>query len=78
MRQDLSHYTGDQLTQTWRVSFGEAGYFIEERLGEHPAFTIKRGPVPTIELAYDLVQERTKVIQESVARMILRETERTR
>lgn len=70
MRNDLSTYTGDTLMASWAVTFsGVAEYYVNEEVQGVAGRTVW-GPIPSKEIAYDLIQERRSMFQKLIAEQI--------
>lgn len=54
---DPDNFQNSKIHLNWSVSFGEGGYFVEERLGD-AANSAKWGPMPSKTIAVALVEER--------------------
>ena len=66
-RPDLSNYTTENMTVTWSVLFsGASEYYVDEKIS-HDGGSCRWGPIPSKELAYDLIQERRAMFEKMLA-----------
>lgn len=68
---DTDTFTNSKIHLNWSVSFGDGGYFVEERLGASKNY-VKWGPLPSKTIAVALVEERMQWAQSMLEEMAQR------